>query len=96
LKTAGQLIEQLTADWKPERYADTFTDAIKELVARKAKAGKTHEIEPLEAPPDEAIGAKVVDLTELLRNSLGKRPGAVASSRRSKRSPPRRTRRSRA
>lgn len=70
LKMATQLIKQMASDWKPEKFADRFSDAIRELVARKAKAGKTKKVEPLEEGPPEAA-SNVVDLTELLRSSLG-------------------------
>jgi DNA end-binding protein Ku len=85
LKSAGQLIEHLTASWKPDRYADEFTTAIRKLVARKSRAGKEREIEPLEEAPEPGEAANVVDLTELLRESLSKRqrPPARASKRRS-------------
>lgn len=70
LKMAQQLIEEMTTSWKPKAYEDDFTAAIHELVKRKAKAGKTATVEPFEEAPD--IGdSNVVDLTELLRGSLG-------------------------
>jgi DNA end-binding protein Ku len=70
LKMARQLIGEMTAAWKPQAYEDHFTDAIHALVARKVKAGKTEKVEPLEeAPPEES---NVVDLTELLKKSLGR------------------------
>lgn len=78
LKMARQLIDEMTAGWNPEDYTDKFSDAIRALVARKAKAGETEKVEPLEEPlPGEDEG-KVVDLTELLRSSLGKRKGGAS------------------
>jgi DNA end-binding protein Ku len=78
LKIAGELIEGMTEKWQPGHYADTFTDAIKELLARKVKAGKTEKVEPLEEAPEGLEGSNVIDLAELLKKSLGKR-GAAAS-----------------
>src|SRR4051812_15653853 len=72
LKMARQLIQEMTADFKPQDYRDEFSDAIRELVARKAKAGETQTVEPLEEAPDYS-GENVVDLTELLRSSLGRK-----------------------
>jgi DNA end-binding protein Ku len=70
MKMAGQLIEQMTGPWKPQDYRDDFTEAIHALIERKAKAGKTETVQPFEDAPD--LGeSNVVDLTELLRNSLG-------------------------
>jgi DNA end-binding protein Ku len=70
LKMAQQLIEQMTGSWKPEQFKDDFTTAIHKLVAAKAKAGKKATVQPFEEAPDTS-SANVVDLTELLRQSLG-------------------------
>jgi DNA end-binding protein Ku len=74
LKMAAQLINDMKADWKPESYVDKFTDAIHELIARKVKAGKTEKVEPIEAAP-EGYDSNVIDLSELLKKSLGARKG---------------------
>lgn len=75
LKMARQLIGDMTRPWKPEDYADQFTDAIKALIGKKVEAGQKHRVEPLEAVPAEEgrSSSNVVDLTELLKNSLGRR-----------------------
>ena len=74
LEMAGQLIESMTAEWQPDRYRDTFRDAIVELAERKVSEGKSHEVRRIEAPEQpERRGADIVDLSELLRRSLGKR-----------------------
>jgi len=71
LKMAAQLIADMTERWHPERYEDKFTHAVQALVAKRAQAGKTEAVEPLEeAAP---ATSNVVDLTELLVKSLGKR-----------------------
>lgn len=75
LKMASQLIKEMTTDWKPEDYADKFSDAIRALVARKVKAGETETVEPLEELPEGMTESNVVDLSELLRSSLGRRKG---------------------
>lgn len=75
LKMAGQLVKDMTQKWKPEAYADTFTDAIHQLIARKVKAGKTEKVEPLEEAPEALGGSNLLDLSALLKNSLGLRKG---------------------
>lgn len=69
LNMAQQLIDEMTSTWKPDDYQDDFTNAIRELIQTKAKAGNTASVEPLEEAPDFS-GANVVDLSELLRQSL--------------------------
>ncbi len=48
LKMASQLIGDMTGPWKPDDYADKFTDAIHALAAQRVKAGKTEKVTPLE------------------------------------------------
>lgn len=69
LKMAKQLIADMSGDWSADEFRDSFQEAIAALVAKKAKAGKTATVEPLEDAP-EAQGADVIDLTELLKRSL--------------------------
>lgn len=86
LKMATQLIRQMSTRFEPQRFDDRFSEAIRELVARKAKAGDTAAVEPLEqAPPSE--GADVIDLTELLRRSLGRDQGGRKERKPARRAP---------
>ncbi len=70
LKMAQQLIDEMTSAWKPAQFKDDFTSAIRALIQKKAKAGKTATVEPFEEAPD-LSGSNVVDLSALLRQSLG-------------------------
>lgn len=88
LKMARQLIGEMTERWQPERYEDRFTGAIHQLVQQRAAAGRTEAVQPLEEAA-EAPG-NVVDLTELLKRSLGGRKGAPAKA--SSKRPPARKR----
>ena len=79
-KMASQLIDDMTAAWKPALYADQFVAAIGELVASRVKTGKTAVVEPI-ATDTAAPSSNVIDLTELLRNSLKARDkGAQTAS----------------
>ncbi|WP_084068476.1 Ku protein [Paraburkholderia heleia] len=77
LQMARNLIDDMSTDWDPETYHDTYRDAILELAGRKVREGKAHELTRVEAPAPERRGADIVDLSELLKRSLGKR-GASA------------------
>jgi DNA end-binding protein Ku len=60
----------MSGEFKPEDFTDSFKTQVLALVARKAKAGKTHAvIEPEEETPASG-GADIIDLTELLKRSL--------------------------
>lgn len=87
LEMAKELVEDMSADWDPEEFRDEFKDEILRLVDRKVKAGQTETVtqpEPEEGEQaGEGRGAKVIDLTELLKRSLRK-GGAGGSGGRSK------------
>jgi DNA end-binding protein Ku len=72
LKMAGQLIEELTTEWKPDDYSDKFKEAVMALIAQKAEAGESKKVTPLEEADDAGGSSNVVDLTELLKRSLNK------------------------
>ncbi|MGA4532951.1 Ku protein [Ectopseudomonas chengduensis] len=69
LDMAKRLIRDMSADWQPDAYVDSFQDRIMALVERKAKAGKIEEVERVEGE-EERRSADVIDLTELLKRSL--------------------------
>jgi DNA end-binding protein Ku len=73
LKMARQLVSELTVKWKADAYHDHFAEAIRQLIAAKVEAGATHDVMPVESPMDASAPSNVVDLTALLKNSLGKR-----------------------
>ena len=70
--------------WDPAQYHDTFHDDIMALVDRKIRAGKTEEITEVEAPHESRQSADILDLSDLLKRSLGrgkgKRQPAAASA----------------
>ncbi len=77
---AVKLIEDMTEAWEPANYHDTFRDEILALVDKKVREGKTHEIsEAGRAPAKTRATADVVDLSELLKRSLGRGKGRHAA-----------------
>ncbi len=75
LDMAKRLVEDMSADWKPEQYRDSFQEKIMALVEKKAKAGKIEDVESAEGV-EERKSADVIDLTELLKRSLAGKPAA--------------------
>jgi DNA end-binding protein Ku len=68
LDLASQLIEGFSGDWKPEKYEDTYHDALLEIVKAKRKGEEVHRVQEPEAegPPD---------LLDALRMSLEQSKG---------------------
>ena len=75
LDMAKRLVEDMSADWQPDAYRDSFQEKIMALVAKKAKAGKIEDVESKEGS-EERKSADVLDLTELLKRSLAGKPAA--------------------
>ena len=88
LDMAKRLIKDMSDEWRPEQYQDSFQERILELVERKAKAGKVEQVERGEGQ-EQRRSADVVDLTELLKRSLGGTPKKTASKGTSSRKPAR-------
>jgi DNA end-binding protein Ku len=93
LQMAKKLIEDMSHTWDPAAYRDTFHDDIMALVERKVREGKTEEIDEVEAPRETRRSADILDLSDLLKRSLGRGKagagaGARSSGKRSKASDP--------
>ncbi|WP_204319619.1 hypothetical protein, partial [Klebsiella aerogenes] len=52
---------------------DTFRDDILGLVDRKVREGRTESVEPMDTETAAPRSGNVIDLTDLLRQSLAKR-----------------------
>lgn len=74
VQMATQLIESMTEDWAPAQYRNTFRDDIMALVKKKYDAGQAEEITEVSIEEQEDSN-NVVDLTELLRQSLQGKAG---------------------
>jgi DNA end-binding protein Ku len=78
LDIAKQLIEAMSAPWRPEKYRDTYRERVEELIERKRQG---EEIVTESQPPKEG---QVVDLMEALRRSAeAARGGGRAGQQRS-------------
>ena len=72
---AEQLIKSLAAPFQPEKYHDTYQQALQELIAAKAKG-----MEVTTAP--HVARAPVIDLMQALKNSLAAKPARKRRRRR--------------
>src|SRR5580704_11002372 len=69
VKLADQLVENLSAPFKPEAYRDEFQERLSQLIEAKLK-GKTVTVAP-------ATGkAPVIDMMQALKKSLATRPSS--------------------
>ena len=71
MKLARHLVDTLSGEWDPSEYRDTYTEALRKMVAAKAKGKET-------TAPEMPTPARVTDLMEALKRSLEKGPGRLA------------------
>ena len=66
---ATQLVESLAAPFEPEKYHDTYQEALRTLIEAKAKGQEVVAVQP-------AAQAPLVDLMAALKQSLSQKPAA--------------------
>lgn len=67
-----QLVADMSTQWVPQDFIDSFKQQILQLVKEKIKTGKTESVTQPEEEETETTGAKIYDLTEMLQRSLNK------------------------
>jgi DNA end-binding protein Ku len=82
LKMAMQLIDNLSAEWKPEKYTDEYRDNLMRVIQSKLK-GRRPRLQERET----AQSADVVDLMARLRASLEGKGGPAAKARSARKKP---------
>jgi len=79
VQMATKLVEDMSEDWKPEQFHDTYREDLLAVIHAKIKAGKTHLLTPAgDDTPTPSKGAKVIDMMALLKQSIGQRDKAPA------------------
>jgi DNA end-binding protein Ku len=66
---ARKLVEEMSAEWDPQAFHDTYRDDLMRRIREKIKKKETHVLglEPKKAPRPKA---EVIDLMDALKNSL--------------------------
>lgn len=76
---ALQLIEDMTQPWDADAFRNSFSEEIHKLVESKVTAGETATVVKVDSSKETApAGADVLDLTALLKRSLGGKAAAAA------------------
>jgi len=77
MNMAKLLIDSMSAKWDPEKYHDEYREALMEVIEEKVEAGGK-EIE--QKPKAKPKPTKVIDLVEVLQQSLKETQGAKKRS----------------
>jgi DNA end-binding protein Ku len=78
LDLATTLIEQRSAPFEPAEFHDRYIDALKTLIAKKAKSKGKKILEDVEEP-EPTGGSNVIDLMAALKKSVGGAKAAPAA-----------------
>lgn len=70
LAMAQRLVEDMSEDWDPERYRDTYRDDLMARVEEKIRAHQTHVIPEPSRQGEGRQGAEIIDLVSMLKQSL--------------------------
>jgi DNA end-binding protein Ku len=63
-----KLVENMTADWTPEKYKDDYREALMKWIDEKVKKGD--QFVPQGAPEQERVTADVINLMDVLKRSV--------------------------
>jgi DNA end-binding protein Ku len=74
LDMAMRLVEDMSDEWQPAKYKDTYRHDLMKRIEEKVKKGQTEEITAPEKERRPEKGAEVIDLMSLLKKSVEKKP----------------------
>jgi DNA end-binding protein Ku len=73
VELAKRLVDDMTEPWKPSEFKDTYHEDLMARIKEKIKQGQTKEITAPSKEEEERPRAQVIDLADLLKQSLGKK-----------------------
>ena len=78
---ARRLVEEMTGEWRPQEFKDTYRRDLLARIKQKVRKGQTHELTPPVEAEEERPSAEVIDLMAVLRKSLKSGSGSSRSKR---------------
>lgn len=82
IEMAQRLVDDMTQEWDPAQYHDTYREDLLARIEEKIQSGQTHELTEAEETAAPRESAKVIDLMALLKKSIdqrGKRPAGKSA-----------------
>jgi DNA end-binding protein Ku len=80
LELARKLIADMAGPWKPEEFEDTYNEDLMNRIEEKVKRGETQVLTKPEGEEAEPRSAQVIDLMDLLKQSLSGAEGRARKS----------------
>jgi DNA end-binding protein Ku len=75
LAMARRLVEEMSGDWRPGEFKDTYRRDLMRRIQEKIRKRQTHVLTPPEEAEEVAPTAEIIDLMEVLKKSLKQRGG---------------------
>jgi DNA end-binding protein Ku len=85
VELAKRLVDDMTEPWKPGEFKDTYHEDLMARIKEKIKQGQTKEITAPSKEGEERPRAQVIDLADLLKQSLARKGGAKPADRKAAR-----------
>src|ERR1043166_2059879 len=70
LKMAENLVDMMSGEWDPEKYRDEYREDLLKLIEKKVSSGHTKALPTTEESPRRERPGKVIDIMNLLRQSV--------------------------
>jgi DNA end-binding protein Ku len=80
LAMAERLVAEMTDEWNPDEYENTYRHDLMKRIQEKIKNHETHKLTAAEKTREPRKSAQVIDLMEVLRKSLKQSGGDEESS----------------
>src|SRR5690349_12203609 len=81
LDLAKRLIGDMAGPWKPQEFEDTYNDDLMKRIEEKIERGETKVLTKPEGEAREPRSAQVIDLMDLLKQSIDKTGGRAPAAR---------------
>jgi DNA end-binding protein Ku len=72
ISMAEKLIDGMTGPWEPKKYRDSYREDLMKRINEKVRSKETHTLTEPEKAPKAKKSADVIDLMEVLKQSLAK------------------------
>jgi DNA end-binding protein Ku len=87
VELAERLVEDMTEDWEPERYRDTYRDDLMKRIETLATEGRTQLVKQPAREGEEGGGAQIIDLMAALKRSLERKDAKATGGKAAKARP---------
>ena len=75
LKMAASLVESMASDFNPDEFADSYREAVVELIDAKLERGESAELPGTEEAGEQSTTGEVIDLLTALQRSVNRARG---------------------